>query len=208
MVTAAAGGTALILVATLWLWPRSPDETRLDSSAPQATTDDVASMCLPSGDGFLRARLDGALQMRLDWNNDGTQCQGMPRPEGNGIRVSFSRELEGEGRRLLIVFGIAGLSESSSGHALPANLTIIEEGGKQVFGTLGDDKCVVDQLSQRLITPWRKESRTYRVSGRGFCMQPARAVGGDAGVLMSSFDFVGQVRYEGAAVDAPLESGA
>lgn len=164
-------------------------------------------MCLPSGDGFLRARLDGALQMRLDWQNDGTQCEGMPRPEGNGIRMSFSRVLEGEGRRLLIVFGIAGLSESSSGRALPANLTIIEEGGKQVFGTLGDDKCVVDQVSQQLITPWRRESRTYRVSGRGFCMQPARAVGGDAGVLMSSFDFVGQVKYGDSAPATP-ETGA
>ncbi len=208
MFTAAVGGTALIFAGALALWPHSPDKALLDTSAPQATTDDAASMCLPSGDGFLRARLDGALQMRLDWNNAGTQCQGMPRPEGNGIRVSFSRKLEGEGRRLLIVFGIAGLSESSSGRALPANLTIIEEGGKQVFGTLGDDKCVVDQLSQQLITPWHKESRIYRVSGRGFCMQPARAVGGDSGVLMSSFDFAGQVRYGDSAVPTAPESGA
>jgi hypothetical protein len=34
-------------------------------------------------------------------------------------------------------------------------------------------------------------------------MQPARAVGGEAGVLMSSFDFAGQVRYEDAPQTAP-----
>jgi hypothetical protein len=198
MIAAAIGGSALALIATLYVWPRPAGKSLLDTSAPPAATEAEPKGCLPSGDGFLRARLDGALQLRLDWKNEDLQCEGMPRPEGKGIRLSFSRALETDGRRLLIVFGIAGLSESSSGRALPANLTIVEEGGTQVFGTLGDDKCVVDNISQQLITPWRRESRTYRVSGRGFCMQPARAVGGEDGVLMSSFDFAGQVRYEDA----------
>lgn len=210
MVAIAVAGAALIVVGALshGLW--SPRATVLDTSAqpPAPTvTADTAGTCLPSGDGFLQARLDGALQMRLDWQNEGTQCEGMPRPEGNGIRLSFSRSLGSEGRRLLIVFGIAGLSESSSGRGLPANLTIIEEGGKQVFGTLGDDKCVVDELKQQLIGAWSARSRTYRVSGRGFCMQPARAVGGDDGVLMSSFDFAGQVEYGDAVTPEPPEQG-
>jgi hypothetical protein len=209
MIAAAAGGTTLALIAALYIWPRPATRSVLDLNAPAAQSepaaaaDAAAASCLPSGDGFLRARLDGALQLRLDWSNDGLQCEGMPRPEGKGIRMSFSRALDTEGRRLLIVFGIGGLSESSSGRALPANLTIVEEGGKQIFGTLGDDKCVVDNISQQLITPWRRESRIYRVSGRGFCMQPARAVGGDAGVLMSSFDFAGQVRYEDSPPAVP-----
>lgn len=204
-------GAALILVGLLssGLW--SQRESILDAPAispPASTPQADTHACLPSGDGFFQAKLDGALQMRLDWKNDGTQCEGMPRPEGNGIRLSFSRSLDGEKRRLLIVFGIAGLSESSSGRALPANLTIIEEGGQQIFGTLGDDKCVVDELEQQLITPWSPETRTYRVSGRGFCMQPARAVGGDEGVLMSSFDFAGQVKYGEASAPVPTHRGA
>ena len=208
MIAAAAAGTTLALVAALYLWPRPAARSVLDIRAPvedeaPAAADPATASCLPSGDGFLRARLDGALQLRLDWSNDGLQCEGMPRPEGKGIRMSFSRALDTEGRRLVIVFGIGGLSESSSGRALPANLTIVEEGGKQIFGTLGDDKCVVDNISQQLITPWRREARVYRVSGRGFCMQPARAVGGEATVLMSSFDFAGQVRYEDAPSSAP-----
>ena len=157
----------------------------------------AANGCLQTGDGFLRARLDGALDLKVDWPNDDTLCEGMPRPDNNGVRVSFSRAIDGGERRLVIVFGIAGLSESSSGHGLPANVTIIEEGMARIYSTLGDDKCTVDDVKQQLITPWRKESRTYRVSGRGFCVQPARAVGGDAAVLMSTFDFVGQVIYTG-----------
>lgn len=209
MLAAAVGGTAIAIVAALYLWPRPVGKSVLDLTAPPANEPAPAPTgCLPSGDGFLRARLDGALQLRLDWKNEGLLCEGMPRPEGKGIRVSFSRELDTGGRRLVIVFGIAGLSESSSGRALPANLTIVDEAGEQIFGTLGDDKCVVDDIRQQLITPWRREARVYRVSGRGFCMQPARAVGGDANVLMSSFDFAGQVRYEDVPPAPKPENGA
>jgi hypothetical protein len=211
MVLTAGAGAALFLIGLLsrHIWPAG--ESVLETPATEAPPRPLpaeSTDCLPSGDGFLQARLDGALQMRLDWKNHGTQCDGMPRPEGNGIRMSFSRALDGEGRQLLIVFGIAGLSESSSGRGLPANLTIIEEGGRQVFGTLGDDKCVVDQLEQQLITPWSPTARTYRVSGRGFCMQPAREVGGDESVLMSSFDFAGQVRYGDPIAHVPDGRGA
>ena len=211
MVMTAGVGAALILVGLLssGLWSPRESVLVMPTTSPAPITNHVdTSACLPSGDGFLQARLDGALEMRLDWKNDGTQCEGMPRPEGNGIRLSFSRRLDDEGGRLLIVFGIAGLSESSSGRALPANLTIIEEGGRQIYGTLGDDKCVVDELKQQLLTPWSPESRTYRVSGRGFCMQPARAVGGNDGVLMSRFDFAGQVKYGNAVTPVPSDRGA
>src|SRR5262245_11145960 len=139
MIAAAVGGSALALIAALYVWPRPATKSVLDVTAPATeseptpASDPAKASCLPSGDGFLRARLDGALQLRLDWSNDGLQCEGMPRPEGKGIRMSFSRALDTPDRRLLIVFGIAGLSESSSGRALPANLTIVEEGTQQIF---------------------------------------------------------------------------
>lgn len=164
-------------------------------AASAAVKAEVPSGCLPTGDGFFRARLNGALEMQLDWADAQLECEGMPRPSGDGIRLSFRRERADTGP-LLIVLGIAGLSESSSGRALPANVTIIEENANRVFGTLGDDKCTVDELRQELLSPWRPEVRVYRVSGRGFCMEPALAVGGERTVLMSTFDFAGQVRYE------------
>jgi hypothetical protein len=201
-----SGLVAIIALAFL-VARQLPRSQPLLQPAPAASRAAPANApgCLQSGDGFLRARLDGALELRLNWDNADTQCEGMPRPDGNGVRLSFSRVLEGSDRRLVIVFGIAGLSESSSGHALPVNVTIIEEGRARVYGTMGDDKCTVDDLTQHLITPWREESRTYRVSGRGFCTQPARAVGGDASVLMTTFDFAGQVIYTG--VDSSATTG-
>jgi hypothetical protein len=189
-------GSLLAVVAVAFLIARYRATAKpLLQDAP--ATKIATGGCLPSGDGFLRARLDGALELKLDWDNADTQCEGMPRPDGDGVRLSFGHTLDDGKLRLVIVLGIAGLSESSSGRVLPANVTIIEEGRARIYGTLGDDKCTVDDLKQQLITPWRKESRTYRVSGRGFCVQPARVVGGDASVLMSTFDFAGQVIYTG-----------
>jgi hypothetical protein len=199
-------GGFLVVVACAFLVARYLTRSQpllQETHAPAATARTTPGGCLTTGDGFLRARLDGALQTKLDWDNPGTQCEGMPRPDGNGVRLSFSRALEGGDRRLVIVFGIAGLSESSSGRVLPANVTIIEEGRARIYGTQGDDKCTVDDLKQQLITPWRKESRTYRVSGRGFCLQPAIAVGGEDRVLMSTFDFAGQVIYTGVDASKP-----
>lgn len=189
---AAVAVAAGILVGDL------PGERALAVVPPAASTpvrSDAPGGCLPTGDGFFRARLDGALEMQLDWADAQLECEGMPRPDRNGIRLSFRREREGAGP-LLIVLGIAGLSESTSGRALRANVTIIEESTNRVFSTLGDDKCTVDELRQELLSSWRPEKRVYRVIGRGFCIEPALAVGGERTVLMSTFDFAGQVMYE------------
>jgi hypothetical protein len=39
------------------------------------------------------------------------------------------------------------------------------------------------------------EPQVYRLTGRGYCIQPARAVGGDGAVLMSRFDVKALVDY-------------
>ncbi len=190
--------------------PLLPQRAAAQESTPAPKTPnstDQARGCLPAGDGFFRARLDGELQMRLDWTEPQLTCEGMARPGGNGIRLSFRRDQKGHGP-LLIVLGIAGLSESSSGKALPTNVTIIEERTSRVFGTLGDDKCTVDELRQELLVPWRPESRMYRVTGRGFCIEPALIVGGERRVLMSTFDFQGQVLYETVGARRAKEESA
>ena len=206
LLTVLLAAAAVAAVLAVFEWSRGIDGSIVprDATPPPAqksAADLLAPSggCLPTGDGFFRARLDGELQMRLDWGDAQIQCEGMARPDGNGVRLSFRRarpQADSLPDSLLIVLGISGLSESSSGQALPANVTIIEERTSRVFGTLGDDKCTVDELRQELVSPWRPDTRVYRVSGRGFCTAPALAVGGDRTVLMSTFDFAGQVMYE------------
>jgi hypothetical protein len=150
--------------------------------------------CLPAGNGYLRARLSGALSTELNWGNDGMECTGAVRPTDGGIRMRFSRP-DGVGR-LVLVFGIAGLQEGKSARNLPVNVTLIREGAAEFFSTQGDDKCTLDHVTQDAIVGVPHKSRSYRVTARGFCTEPARAVRGKGAVLLSRFDYSGRVDFE------------
>ncbi|HZF16447.1 MAG TPA: hypothetical protein VE046_10930 [Steroidobacteraceae bacterium] len=180
---------AVLVVTGLAAAEPAPDAAAAKSAA---TPDPV---CLPSGNGYLKARLAGEINSDIDWVNAGTSCEGMPRPNGRGLRLSFARTVGPDGHRLVIVFGVARIGENQSGKALPVNVTVIVEGASLFYGTRGDDKCLVDRLrSQPLSKSGR--ARIYRVEARGFCTQPARAVRGDGAVLISTFDFAGQVSFD------------
>src|SRR5687767_11549861 len=141
------------------------------ASATSPTTSgvvaDAGSGCFATGDGYLRARLRGALDLDLDWKNAQMQCEGGPRPSGNGVRVSIGGPLRGEGRRIRMVFGIGGITEGRGGETLRTNVTILFEGEERVFATLGDDKCTVDSLTQQRVETLGLDRTVYRVVARG-----------------------------------------
>jgi hypothetical protein len=158
----------------------------------------ISGGCLASGDGYLRARVAGALEAVVDWPNSGTLCEGEERPGHGGIRLSFRRRA-GIDPDLLFVFGIDAVREGQSVHGAGVNLTLIVQGASRVFGTQGTRRCTIDSLTQsRLPGPPVNPSggRAYRVEARGFCTQPAHAVRGEGAVLVSTFDFAGIVRFE------------
>ena len=137
----------------------------------------------------------GALDLDLDWKDAQMQCEGGPRPSGNGVRVSIGGPARGEGRRIRIVFGIAGVSEGGGGQTLRTNVTIVFEGESRIFATLGDDKCTVDSLTQRRVETLGADRAIYRVEARGFCLGPATSMSRDERVLLTSFDFAGRVEF-------------
>ncbi|HKQ15969.1 MAG TPA: hypothetical protein VJT80_21195 [Steroidobacteraceae bacterium] len=160
---------------------------------PPAAAPAPPAKCLPAGNGYLRARLSGAMSTELNWGNDGTECTGAVRPTDGGIRMRFSRP-NGQGK-LVLVFGIAQLAEGKSARNVPVNVTLIREGAGEFFSTQGDDKCTLDQVTQDVIVGIPHRSRTYRVTARGFCTEPARAVRGKGSVLLSRFDYSGRVDF-------------
>ena len=135
----------------------SATESKATPPQDPAPAPAAKSGCFVAGDGYLRARLRGALDLDLDWKDAQMQCEGGPRPSGNGVRVSIGGPARGDGRRIRIVFGIGGISEGTGGKALRTNVTILFEGEQRVFATLGDDKCTVDSLTQqaRGVARWR-----------------------------------------------------
>ena len=178
----------------------SPNPPALSSSAVAAALGspilDVpaaagSKVCLVSGDGYLRARLAGAIDTTVDWPNSGTHCEGEPRDKPAGVRLSF-RRVHGGKTDLLFVFGITGVQQGKPSREAGVNLTIIVQGTTHIYGTLGDSRCTVDSLTQRRLD----QHGLYRVEARGFCTQPAHAVRGDGAVLVSTFEFAGPVTYD------------
>jgi hypothetical protein len=151
----------------------------------------IAANCLPSGDGYLHARLGGALDKTIDWSNSGTRCQGESRGGPPGVRLSFQRDPAGK-ENLLFVFGLTGVREGQPAHEIGTNLTLIVQGTSKIYGTQGDSRCTVDSLTQTPTTT----AHAYRLEARGFCTQPAHAVRGNGAVLVSTFDFAGVVTYD------------
>jgi hypothetical protein len=160
-------------------------------AAPPAPA--VRAACVPSGDGYLRAHLAGAIDAHIDWPNSGTRCEGEPRDQPAGVRLSFQRVPRGR-PDLLFVFGITGVVKGKPARAAGVNLTVIVQGTPHVYGTLGDSRCTADTLTQRPLAV----KGTYRVEARGFCTQPAHAVRGDGALLVSTFEFAGLVTYDAA----------
>jgi hypothetical protein len=151
--------------------------------------------CLPSGNGYLRARIRGALNLDVDWRNAELECEGAARPDGHGIRLSFAGPVRSDGRRLRMVFGVTNAAEGNAGSALPTNLTVIFEGEKRLFATRGDDKCTVDKLEHERVGALGGTARSYRVIGSGFCIEPANALDAKERIVVNSFDFAGRVTY-------------
>ncbi len=149
--------------------------------------------CVPAPEGFLRARLQGSIDAEIDWSAPAVaQCLGGPRPGGDGVRLVFKGAVDDA--PLLIVIGVANLLPGTSARNVAANVTLVREGAGAFYSTQGDDKCALDEVRQE---PVAGRDGRYRVSARGYCTQPARALGAnDAGsVLVTRFDVSALVDY-------------
>jgi hypothetical protein len=154
-----------------------------------------ATGCFNVGGGYLRARIRGAVDLDINWKNADMQCEGGPRPTGKGIRVSIGGPRDSDSHRIRLVFGIAGIAEARSGQGLPTNLTILFEGEKRIFATQGDDKCIIDSLTQERVESPAADRAVYRVTARGFCLGPATSLSREERVVLTSFDFAGRVEF-------------
>jgi hypothetical protein len=161
-----------------------PAETPAPSAAPLPAATDA--LCIPASTGALRARLQGAIDAEIDWGPDAAHCQAGVRPQGDGVRLIYKGTAPGTGP-LLLVFGLSPLRPGESARNVPVNLTVVREGSGQFFATQGDDKCALDSVTQ---VPLPGDETLFRLEGRGYCTQPARAVGSEGSVLVSRFDVV------------------
>src|SRR4029077_20739709 len=204
------GGLTVFLLATLPAFGPAPAATAgrtagstaqpttrtSAAAAPAADTRSTPRGCLPGGNGYLRARIRGAMNLDIDWRNAEIECDGGPRPDGSGVRVSFAGPRHADGRRLRLVFVVGSVHDGLTGRALPTNLTVIFEGEERLFTTRGEDHCTVDELRQERLGTLGGPLRSWRIVARGFCTSPASTLNSDARILVSRFDFAGSAVFE------------
>ena len=160
------------------------------AAQPEPSAASRPALCVPADEGSLHARLQGAVDAEINWAASVPQCKGGLRPDGDGVRLIYKGNLP-EGP-LLVVIGIGPLRAGESARDVPVNLTLVREGTGRFFATQGNDKCAMDEVRQEPAG----EPQVYRLTGRGYCIQPARAVGGEGAVLMSRFDVTALVDYK------------
>jgi hypothetical protein len=182
---------ALLLLAALatgcgHAGDRAPSDEPAPAPDAAPPLDATGALCVAAATGALRARLQGAIEAEIDWGEDTVHCLGGVRPQGDGVRLLYKGSVPNAGP-LLVVLGLAPLRPGESARNVPVNLTLVREGTGQFYATQGEDKCALDAVSQ---VPVEGEPRLFRLEGRGYCTQPARAVGGDGAVLLSRFDVV------------------
>ena len=168
---------------------------KADEPSPAKEPETTDPVCITTSEGLLKARLQGAIDEEIDWSEVGSHCIGGVRPDGSGLRLVFKGSTAA-GDPLLIVIGAGPVAPGESRQNVPVNLTAVIEGSGRFFATQGDDKCAMDRLDQQAI---EGEPGLYRVTGRGYCTQPARAVDGNGSLLLSRFDLVAMVREDDPA---------
>jgi hypothetical protein len=146
-------------------------------------------------DAYLRARISGAVRLDVDLRGPALSCEGGPRLDGSGIRMSFEGRVGPGSRRIRLVFGIDGARQGRPGRELPTNLTVIFEGEKLLFATQGDGNCTVDRLMQERIVARGHSPHAYRIVAHGFCIAPANDLGGRRRILVTTFDFAGRADF-------------
>lgn len=178
----------------LLLYPQFPAHSAVPAATGKGASHTAAARkgCLPSHDGYLRARLQGASDLDIRWSDAQLQCDGGVRPTGGGILLTFVGRTRHGGHRVRFVFGIDAPAASGVTRERAANVTVIFEGERRLYSTRGDSHCTVDRLQQAPASV-TGQSRTLRVQARGFCIAPATALDGRGDLLLSRFDFAGLI---------------
>ncbi len=186
----------IVLAAALF-----PLLLELPTAAPP--TEIPVNRCLPDAAGFLSMRLRGSIEEEIRWLEPELDCTGMSRPDGRGLRLRFAGPLA-DGGTLAVVFAAPELGMGVSGRGVPVNVTLLDEAGQHIYGTMGDSRCTFDSVDQQPLPEAPLPPHTFRVSARGFCTVPARAVDGDGSILLTRFEFAGRVTFrpdDGAVPD-------
>ena len=171
---------AVILVPALWSPPAlagSPEQPDCGAGAR------------------LDGQLYGAIDATLAWHAAELECDGMPRPHGEGARLRFAGPVEVDGvtRQLAIIVALPDLRRGATGRELPATVTVIEEDAGHFYSTREQEICWSDIASQ---TPDGDNSTHYSIAGIVYCVAPLAALNDAGSITLGELKFAGRVNWQ------------
>lgn len=150
-------------------------------------------LCNHDSDGLLSGRLYGALDLSIDWRGADMNCEGMRRPDGNGIRLLFASQ-QGREARLVFVIGVDGEIEQLPLKERVANITIIDEIDGRFFSTGGNDRCwtTINKVESIANEPLS----AYQIEGEVYCAGGLPSLTDSRSVTLGDFRFSGRLALD------------
>ncbi len=157
----------------------------------------VAAGC-PVG-GALVVNVFGSLEGKLEWGGDELECEGMPRPHGEGARLRFAGPaLAGsEAEGLAFIIALPTLEKGQTGSGLEASVTLILEDTGRFYSSPEQAGCWADIDGHEPAggSGGTNGSSEYRISGLLYCVSPLAELNGTAGVSLRDLEFSGRLDW-------------
>jgi len=161
----------------------------MDFPAPR-----VMEPCNLLTDGYLNGRLYGALDLTIDWHGSALTCDGMLRPNDQGIRLVFAAAPNRDDGQLLVVIGIDGTIGQLAGDERKANVTIIDEFRGRFFSTGGKERCWT--MIESVESFGDQKHETYQVSGNLYCAGSLPSLSGPDSITLGDFNYSGRLSLD------------
>jgi len=172
-------------IALLQSLPSPPEPAPTSASGP-------GQACGPGTGGFLRGRFFGAIDLTAEWSGPTLACDGMRKPDGQGVRLFFSGEHPGGGRVSLLI-GLEGREDELAGAEQPANVTVIDERQGRFFSSAGPGRCWARIDSVTAVEAGDGRPAGSRVAGLAYCVGALPSVGDRSSLTLGDLQFSGWV---------------
>ncbi len=172
----------------------APEEPPGEPEAPGGLS---GVRCIENGTGYVNGELFGAIQSAVLWPNEGTECEGMQRPQNGGARLRFSRRFADSDDNMVLIIGISQLKKGATGNGYPANVTLIDERDSRFFSNGGVPNCWVDIYRQHEL-----EADQTQLEGILYCSGALANQAGGGGVNPRDLRFSGQIDWSPPASQA------
>jgi len=173
-------GPILCLAASL-----SGCEATSDPAAVAAAEPEITYQC--GAHGYLTTELYGALETEVRWTAADLECEGMPRPDGDGARLRFAGTI-GKQKPIAFIIALPDLQRGDTGKEYISNVTIIEEGAGRFYSTTDSDICWTDIVT---LEDDGGSETGVAVSGLLYCVAPLSEVNGDSNISIRDLEFRG-----------------